>query len=469
MARPRGRVNGSIAEPFIAAVRRTIDRREMLHGGERVVLAVSGGPDSLALLHAMVHIAPERDLTLHVAHLDHRLRPDSADDASFVRAQAEALGLAVTLGTADDTAAPKGKSPEEAARERRYRFLNEVARATGSARIATAHTLDDQAETVLMRVLVGAGRRGLSGIPPKRWYVIRPLIDVRRAEIEAFCSALGLEPRIDPTNADPAFLRNALRNDVLPSLRRAVNDRLPESLARLSDIVRDEDYFLDRAASAAALPEETDSGARLSIDRLRAVDPALQRRAIRLLARVLGPGIDHAHTEAVRKLALEGSTGDELHLSGGLKARLEYGFLVVGRTSSLEPPPSPVELAVPGETDLLPWGIAMRSWITVEPPASLPDGSAECVLDVDRVTLPLRVRPWQTGDRFRPLGMKQEKKVGDFFTDEKVPKAERAGIALVEDGAGTICWIVGHRIDDRVKVTAQTRSHLWLQVEEGTT
>jgi tRNA(Ile)-lysidine synthase len=470
MARAHERVT---ADPkpvreFISAVRATVEHRGLLKGGELVVLAVSGGPDSLALLHSFARLAPDYRLTLHVAHFDHRLREGSERDAAFVAREAARLGLEATVGAADSIEPIRGMSPEEAARARRLRFLGEVARSLSAARIATGHTMDDQAETVLMRVLVGAGRRGLSGIPPRRWYYIRPLIDRRRSEIETFCRSLRLRPRRDPTNSDPAYLRNRVRAEVLPFLTGTLNARLTESLARLADIVRDEDYELDRRASALAFPEASPDGGRLSIHRLRDLPVAMQRRAIRLLARSAGPGIDHLHTETVRRLALGGESGKSVDLPGGLSARVEYGFLLLGTAPSPVAPATPVRLAVPGETDLSPWGVALRCWITTERPVTWPDGKAVCVLDADRVALPLQARAPRPGDRFRPLGMRDRKKLGDFFTDAKVPRADRPRVPIVV-GNGSIVWVVGHRIDAGARVTPGTRRFLWMVLEGGTT
>lgn len=438
----------------------------MLKGGEHVLLAVSGGPDSLTLLNVFARLAPERRLSLHVAHFDHRLRDGSDDDAAFVKRQAARLGIPVTIGVADETAPIRGMSPEEAARSRRLRFLAGVAAEIGAARVATGHTLDDQAETVLMRLLTGAGRRGLSGIPPVRWWYIRPLIDVRRSEVEAFCRALRLRPRIDPTNDDPAFLRNLIRHQTLPALGGTLDARLPEALARMADVLRDEDYLLDRTAAERAAVHRTDDGSAIGIDLLRELPAALQRRAIRLLARTEGDGIDFAATEAVRRLALSGTTGKSLDLPGDLRARVEYGVLVLGPAPSPEVPATSVELDVPGETDLLRWSLRARAWITARRPNAWPDGRGMCVLDADRVPFPLRVRRWRAGDRFRPLGMSRQKKVGDFFTDARVPRGARARVPLVVDAEDRIVWVVGHRIDDRAKVTDATARALWLAIQD---
>lgn len=451
---------------FVARVRRTIDDRELLSGGERVLVAVSGGPDSLSLLHALIRLAPVYRLELHVAHFDHRLREGSSADARFVVRHARRLGLPVTAGVADSTERLRGRSPEEASRIRRSSFLHEVAREIGATRIATGHTLDDQAETVVMNAFAGAGRRGLSGIPPRRWWYVRPLIDVRRDDVEAFCRALRLRPRMDPTNDTDDFLRNVVRHRVLPMLSGTLDARVAESLARAADVLRDEDRYLDGAAAAAAGVEPGPDGGRVRIERLREIPPALQRRAVRLLARAGNATLTAEQTEAVRALALDGRTGARLDLPGRLSALVEYGVLVVGPSPSPSSPRAAAGLEVPGRTDLTAWGLHARAVLGEDRPERWPDGLVACVFDADRVTFPLRVRRWRSGDRFRPIGMTSAKKVGDFFTDEKVPGGRRAEVPLVVDDQGVILWVVGHRMDDRAKVTEQTRRFLWLSVEE---
>jgi tRNA(Ile)-lysidine synthase len=447
---------------FLARVEATVTARDMLKGGERVVAAVSGGPDSLAMLHALARLAPRLDLSLHVAHLDHRLRPGSAADAAAVARAARRLGLPATVRAADGAGRPPGRSPEEAARERRYAFLEEVADRVGADRIATGHTMDDQAETVLMRVLAGTGTRGLGGIPPVRGRVIRPLIDVRREEVEAFLRALRVRPRRDPTNADPAFLRNAIRLELLPLLRERFNRRVVEALARLADVARDEDALLEELVADAVQLEPVGEELRLRVEDLLALPPALARRALRRLA-----PLDAAHTERVLALARAGATGQEASLPGGLNARLEYGWLVVGRASPRPAPAAPVALLLPGVTDLPLWSMRIGAWVTETAPSAWPDGRRACVLDGDRARPPLAVRPPRPGDRFRPLGMAGAKKLGDFFTDAKVPRDARARTPLVTS-RGAIAWVIGHRPDDRFKVTRRTRRFLWMRVlEEG--
>jgi tRNA(Ile)-lysidine synthase len=432
----------------------------MLKGGETVVVAVSGGPDSLALLHVLARLAPELKLRLHVAHFDHRLREGSADDATFVSRDAARLGLPVTVRAADATHVPRGMSPEQVARERRYAFLEEVADIVGATRIATGHTLDDQAETVLMRAIAGTGVGGLGGIRPVRGRIVRPLIDARRLQTEAFCRVLRLKPRRDPTNADPAFYRNAVRNELLPILVERFNVRSIEALARLADLARDDDALLDEIASDALAPEISEGRVRFDVAALLALHPALQRRAIRAVA-----PLDADHTERVLALARSGNSGDSIDLPSPLNARLEYGSLLLGSAPSKPAAVAPVALAVPGVTDLSPWSMRMRTWVEEGAPSVWPDGRRSCVLDAKRAKASLAVRRPRRGDRFRPLGMRESKKLGDFFTDAKVPRPDRDRAALVTNG-DEIVWVVGHRPDDRYKVTARTTRYLWIEALE---
>jgi tRNA(Ile)-lysidine synthase len=445
------------AGSLIDRARATISRRAMFKGGETVVVAVSGGPDSLALLHVLVSLAPELGLTLHVAHFDHRLRDGSAKDAAFVSRVAARLGLAATSRAAEGNDVPRGMSPEQVARERRYAFLEEVADATGADRIATGHTLDDQAETVLMRAIAGTGVGGLGGIRPVRERIVRPLIDARRADTEAFCRALRLRPRRDPTNTDTAFYRNAVRAELMPILVERFNVRSVEALARLADLARDDDALLNEIASTALVPEIAEGGVLFDVASLLALHPALQRRVIRAAAR-----LDAAHTERVLALARSGSSGDAIDLPSPLNARLEYGSLLIGRAPSRPAPVAPVALAVPGVTDLVPWSMRMRTWVEERAPSVWPDGRRSCVLDANRVGAALEVRRPRRGDRFRPLGMPGGKKLGDFFTDAKVSRTDRDRCALVTN-TDDIVWVVGHRPDDRFKVTARTERFLWLE------
>lgn len=293
------------------------------------MLAVSGGADSLAMLHAIARLAERFSLELHVAHFDHRQRPASSEDAAFVQEQAAQLGIDCTVGILE-TERPKERSIEEHLRTERERFLGSVARTTGAARILTGHTRNDQAETVLLNLLFGAGKRGLGGMPPARWRIGRPLIDRTREETEACCDALRLEPRRDETNLDPSFRRNAVRHELLPLLLER-NPNLVEQLTQLADVQREEDYWLDQQAGAIAMAATDEAGSFAELARIAGAPLALRRRAIRLLARTAGIGLSFAQCEQVVRLVDEGRDGASLDLGGGLSARRHDGLLTIGR------------------------------------------------------------------------------------------------------------------------------------------
>lgn len=445
-------------DAFVAAVGETMRRRGM-DAPAVILVAVSGGPDSLALAHALHRLA----LPIEIAHFDHGTRDGSEDDAAFVEGVAADLDVRFHLGRPEGrTVTPRhGESPEEAMRRERLAFLEQIAQRHGIRRIATGHTLDDQAETVLMRAITGAGRRGLAGIPPVRGPYIRPLIDLRREDTEAFCKALKLKPRRDPTNGDQRYLRNAVRGDLIPHLAGRYNARVAETLARTADVLRDEEALLDSMLADAIRPEAAAGALRLRTDDLAALHPAMQRRAIRRLAT-----IDADATERVRLLALHGDSGDQLFLPGRLNARLEYGWLVVGPATSSPARPDAQTLMLPGMTDLPGWGARMRSIVAASRPDPFPDGTVACALDANAAGEPLTIRAPKRGDRFRPMGMTRFKALSDVFTDAKVPRGERATTPVVEGPKG-IVWVVGHRIDDRCKVTQATRRVLVLEWEQS--
>lgn len=442
-------------QSFAAAVQETMTRRDLVPVGP-ILAAVSGGADSLALMHVLHALGYD----VEVAHFDHRVREGSDRDAVFVERQAGKLGLTTHAGSAgpsDRRAA--GESPETWLRRIRLAFLEHTASVIGATKIATGHTQDDQAETVLMRAIGGAGTKGLSGIAPARGPYIRPLIDRSRVETQAYCTALRLRPLKDPTNDDLSYRRNAIRADLLPHIATRYNAQIAATLARTADVLRDEDRLLDALAAEALQPDAGGGAVRIEVDALAALHPALQRRVIRRAASL---GADH--TERVRLLGLEGETGDQIFLPQGLNARLEYGFLVIGPAPSSPVRSETVPLEVPGTTDLPDRAARIRATVTTHRPSPLPDGVEACAVDAGVAAGPLVVRAPKPGDRFRPLGMRGAKKLGDYFTDVKLPRSERASVPVVAS-RDAVVWVVGHRIDDAVKVTGSSRRILILEWE----
>lgn len=353
MEHPRG-VRSGVARTgvtgLIDKVRATIQKYEMTRPGDRVLVGVSGGPDSVALLHVLWVLSEELGIVLHVAHLNHMLRGEAADeDAAYVSDLAGRLGLPVTVESRDVAAIAREErvSLELAAREARYEFYREVARSTGATRVALGHHAGDQAETVLLRLLRGTGTTGLGGIPPVRPLgtgeagagnskdkegpvIIRPLIGVPRREIEAYCVDNHLSPRVDASNLAPVYARNRVRHELIPLLERRFNPRIVESIARTAELVREDDAFISgevRRRMGHIIIGKSPGGALLSVTRLLAEPVAVQRRVVREAIALLGLGVEDVgfeHVETVLELAREGSPGAAASLPRGIWARKAY-------------------------------------------------------------------------------------------------------------------------------------------------
>ena len=454
-------------EPLVEAVRAALEH----HGvrNEKVVVAVSGGPDSVALLQVLTQLQAPLALVLHVAHLNHMLRADrGADDAAFVEELSKRLGLPYTIDSRDIRAHQKQRrnsSLEDAARDLRYRFLADVADAVNAVHIALGHTADDQAETVLLHLVRGTGLSGLRGMLPVRGRIIRPLLGVRRKEIEAFLAAKRIAYRIDETNLDRTFARNRMRTDVLPLLQRDFNPRTVENISRTAHLVRlaEEwaDFELDKVFDRLILGR-IESCITLSIEPLTRLPELLRQLAVRRAIRELfpeRPELSLAHITSIEDLMTEGVTKGQASLPGEILVqrtgdRLEISTRKEKRAATAWELPIevPGTYSIPDSDVLLRCEIVPRTGEASESPATQ---SHEAFMDWERVTGDLVVRNRRAGDRFHPLGAPGSRKLKDFFIDGKVPQPERDEIGLLADGDGVIC-VLGYVISERVKVRPET-------------
>ena len=433
--------------------------------GSRLVVAVSGGADSVALLHALHELAPSRRLALVVAHLDHGLRPDSGDDASFVAALAAALELPFRLARADVAAEARrtGGGIEEAGREARLRVLADVAGAEAAHGVALAHTRDDQAETVLLRLARGTGSAGLAGMLPRRENLyVRPLLELGRDEVLAYLAARQATWREDPSNRDLAFARNRVRHRVLPELRE-LNPRAAEAIARAARITGEEDAFLDALAARELVRLSLGPGA-LDAQGLRALPRALARRVVRLLTarqRTSLRGLTLAHVDGA--LDLGGSPGAHAtDLPGGFKFALESGRLVL-RPPAGAPLSYRYELTVPGSLEAPEAGLRIHARLTT--PDRLEQRGNRVHLDAALAAGgPLEVRSRAAGDVFRPVGAPGGKRLSRYLIDRKLPRSQRAALPLVAR-AGRILWVTGLHVDSAAAARAGAAVALELQVE----
>jgi tRNA(Ile)-lysidine synthase len=479
---------------LLRSVARYVRRYDLLPGGA-VVVGVSGGPDSLCLLHLMRRLAPELGVVLHVAHLNHGLRGTAAvEDAAAVAALAAASALPATVERVDVPflATQSGLSIEEAARHARYEFLAATAQRVGARTVAVAHHADDQAETVLMHFLRGSGAAGLRGMLPKtelatelteaeqadagRIVLVRPLLEVTRAEIMAYCQEHGIEPRYDLTNADTTIYRNRLRHELLPLLE-GYNPRIRTVLAHTATVLAGEYEVLSAVAMVAWDRVVVPAGpGEVAFDRAawRTLPLAMQRATVRGAIRRLRASLRNVNWEHVERavwLAREGTTGHVATLTAGLELAIGYDTLRVQPEGRAELPPvseapmidGAVGLAAPGGTQLPGgWQVTVRRLARSDLPADFAANADPWTawLDADATGPELTLRPRAPGDRFAPQGLGgHSTKLNEFMINAKVPAAARRGWPLLI-GASSIAWVCGLRLAEPACVSTATTS-IW--------
>lgn len=473
--------------PLLHRVVRTIRSRSLFLCGQHILVAVSGGPDSVALVSILHRLRSSWKLTLSAVHCNYGLRGDeSEEDQQFVEAFCRELGVPLHVRRVGLHVDGRKTSLQAEARDLRYRTIQEIAERCGADRIAVGHTADDQAETVLLWMLRGAGLAGLSGMPAFRDnHIIRPLYETKRQEILTYLRTAGLSFREDSSNFKPLYLRNRVRIELMPVLTRLVPSSL-DALCRLADVCREDDHYLDQqAAVLSSSAMERGSTGDWAIDRCFLLDlpHALQRRCIRSLFRqhddrFRSPSI--RTVDCIIRLASKRGSGSSLDVKGGRVVvgdrHVRFVSLPAWEISHAGPPYGRCEalLSVPGE--LLWSGTRQRLQVQQQSRSQIgvaPLGKDRILVDADRVSQPLMVRNWLPGDRFHPSGMGgQSKKLQDFFTDLKIPIAARSLIPLIVAPEG-ILWVVGYRQDGRWTPTAATERCLVftsddLSLREGT-
>jgi tRNA(Ile)-lysidine synthase len=444
---------------MIKQLQNTIHKRRLFSHGRHILVAVSGGADSVALLCALHEQTRKWGIRLTVAHLNHKIRGKAADrDSIFVRQLARKLRIPVVTGEADvpQLARKEGWSLEMAARQARYDFLVRTAKAVRASAIATAHTADDQAETVLLKLVRGAGAKGLAGIPYETVVrgipVIRPMLDLTRKEIVAYLQEKGQEWREDETNRDESFLRNKVRRKILPLLEAELNPKVRSALRRTADILREEDRWLDGLAASLLAKCRTKTGG-LDIALLKKRNLAERRRILRLWlvkAGVPAEWVDFDGMDRIEHLLEKTSARETINMAGPWTVTRQHGDLQIGKGSSITVRSFRENVRVPGKTVIKQAGL--NCTVSVGP-GLIKDKRARLGVFPARASLNwpalrnrrLTVRSWKPGDRMKPLGMKGSKKLQDIFVDEKVPFEQRQRLPLLEC-AGEIVWLPGYRV-----------------------
>jgi len=452
--------------------RTTVERHDMLPAGSPVLAMVSGGGDSVALLRLLA-AGDLGDVRLSVLHVDHALRPSSAEDAAFVESVCAALGVPCRVVRYDVAAiaAEQGLNLEDAGRRVRYRFAEEELDAQCArlgvppsvGRIAVAHTFDDRMETFLMRLLTGAGAGGLTAPRHVRGRIVRPLLDARREAVRAYVRELGQSWREDESNLDTSRLRARIRHDLLP-LAFDVNPRFDVGLARTLGVLEDEDALLGQMAEGFAytFAEVQPGRAVFARTMMATLSRAMARRTMRSALAIAFPEagrLDFEHIEALAEAAVEESPAAR-DLPFGLRMHTEYGTMIVARPADTAQALAPSLLEIPGIVSLGEAGtleareVAAHAGVPDDPFHAMID--AEPLIDAEGNLRALTIDGPRDGDRMRPLGMAGTKKLSDLLTDEKVPRGRRPATPVVRDGE-RIVWVAGVRLADDYKVTSDTR------------
>jgi tRNA(Ile)-lysidine synthase len=454
-------------------VKETIKKYSLLNPGDRVLVAVSGGPDSVCLLAVLQALANDLDLTLHIAHLDHMFRgKESADEALFVSKLAKKFVIPATIEKFDVPAycLERGLSPQEGAREVRYDFLQRAAATAGASLIATGHTANDQAETFLMRLIRGAGASGLSAIPPARENIIRPLIETTRDEVLKYLNDRELAFVTDSSNIKPVYTRNRIRMEVLPVLQR-FNPRIVATLAAEAGQLRDEDEAIEGYCTTLSdsILVQKENAVFVKRNEFNTLPPAFRRRLLKKASDLAGmesSGLSRIQIDEAIAFMAVAQTGRTMGLPPGLTIGREYDRFVISARSGTEGYSNII--MIPGMTVIPELRMEIETVVAGQVPEEREDINYvwQALFDYDKIGPILTLRNRLPGDWFCPAGMAgKRKKIQDYFVDEKIPRRKRDLVPLLCSGED-ILWVVGLRTDERCLPGPATKRVLIVRVRQ---
>ncbi len=479
---------------ILRKVRETINKYYMLSDNDHVLIGLSGGPDSVCLAVILDKLKEDFNLSLSAVYIDHGLRPDEVKkEVDFCEGLCKELQISFHSRAVDvkKYAKDNGLNVQEAARDLRYAAYEEISYSVKASKIALGHNADDQAETVLMRLFRGSGRKGMTGIPPvrniefgvkssefrinKNVLIIRPLIEIERIEIEEFLSInsrlLTLNSKlpfmVDSSNLKQDYFRNCLRLSFMEEIKKR-NPAVIQDICRTADILKEEDDYLEIIVTKTLMrliSRKSDSSIELFLRPLSTVELPILRRILRRAVNATKGlrGIKFVHIEDIIKLIKEGKSGDSIHLPKDIRVIKDYSLLKITTEKSLSL--SGREIQPPCEIHLKEAHMVLNAAFE-ENGGDSGDGRSSVLLDAGNMIFPLKIRARTEGDFFYPLGFGKKKKLQDFFVDEKIPRDERDRVPIVVSG-NDIIWVAGYRADERFRVTDTTERFLRLAISKS--
>ncbi len=450
---------------LINKVKNTIKKYNMLSQGNHVLIALSGGADSVCLLKILHKLMDEYEINLSAIYIDHNLRPDETPfEITFCKKICDSLSIPFITKTIDVVSFAKSEkiNKQEAARELRYRVFYETAHELKIDIIALGHNIDDQAETMLIRLFRGSGTAGLAAMPPVRGNIIRPLIEVQRSEIEAYLDSQNTAFVMDSSNLTDRYLRNRIRHIIMPEIKK-INPAASKTISRTSDIYRDEERYFDILVTKSLMKMISRKGEQtieLFIAPMGILDIVILRRVLRRAIDATKGlrGISFVHIEDILSLLKSGKSGDRILLPNNIRVIKKYSVLTI--TSEEPKRLDSYILEIPGKIYLKESLITLSAELMeISEAEGVGDAKITAIINADKLTFPLAIRARKDGDFFYPFGFGKRKKLQDYFVDEKIPRDERDIVPLLVNN-DEIVWVVGYRTDERYKIEKNTKKVL---------
>ena len=458
-------------------VLKIIQQYDLVETGDKIIIGVSGGPDSVCLLHILGKLSSDLNISLFAVHINHMLRgEESNEDERYVTELCSRLSIPLTVKKIDikKISQEKGISLEEAGREIRYLEFELEAQRHSAEKIAVAHNKNDQAETVLMHIIRGSGLDGLKGMDIKRKKLIRPLLFTERKDIEEYCVQNSLNPRVDSSNLESVYTRNKVRLELIPAIDSIFKTDISKSISKMAVLIKDDSDFIEEQVDSLYRKCITKSEASeiwLNLKILKTIHPAERKRILRNALKSVNfdlKGIEAVHIDSIVNLVLDGKTGSELHLPSDIRVKKSYQELCIFIKQEFKKPYNyDIVLIIPGTTSIDGPGIRVVASLVEKSDnigkfIIIKDNSLIQYFDFDSLKKGITIRNRKEGDIFKPNKSNGKKKIKEYFIDNKIPRDKRDEIPLIANN-NEIVWVVGYKISDKFKVTENTKTILKLE------